>query len=203
MAGACPGARPELAALDGRSARARWTGGRAYRATRRAERACGAGTPPRQARAPEGLGGDPPTEQERHGRRQRRLANDRSPATRNPECWLPSQPVRSVAEVPRHSRRSRPVAVDAELKSLRPRGDGVRDRREAGRGLLESLALEIHHAPSPVRGARGREGEDVYGVPRPAATHADAAIMRRISIAAGSPGGEAAVARSAGGAPRF
>jgi hypothetical protein len=38
---------------------------------------------------------------------------------------------------------------------------------------------------------------------RSAATHAHAAIMRRISTAAGSPGGEAAAARSAGGALRF
>jgi hypothetical protein len=38
---------------------------------------------------------------------------------------------------------------------------------------------------------------------RTAATPADAAVMRRISIADGSPGGEAAAARSAGGAPRF
>ena len=38
---------------------------------------------------------------------------------------------------------------------------------------------------------------------RSAATHADAAVMRWIAIAAGSPGGAAAAARSAGGAPRF
>jgi hypothetical protein len=38
---------------------------------------------------------------------------------------------------------------------------------------------------------------------RPAGTRADAAVMRRIAIADGSPGGEAAAALSAGGAPRF
>jgi hypothetical protein len=38
---------------------------------------------------------------------------------------------------------------------------------------------------------------------RPAATRADGAVMWRIAIAAGSPGGEAAAAPSAGGAPRF
>jgi hypothetical protein len=38
---------------------------------------------------------------------------------------------------------------------------------------------------------------------RPAAIHTDVALMRRIAIAAGSSGGEAAAAPSAGGAPHF
>ena len=80
------------------------------------------------------------------------------------------------------------------METLPPSG------KDVGRGKSGLPTIEVR--PREIRSA-GCHRRLFDQSRRPAATHADAAVMRRIAIAAGSPGGEVAAAPSAGGAPRF
>ena len=56
------------------------------------------------------------------------------------------------------------IEVGAKPKSFGARGQCLGDRQEPRRGLFESLTLQVDDAPSPVRGLRGGESEDVHDV---------------------------------------
>jgi hypothetical protein len=161
-----PVARRGLEALGEHSALGPRAAVRACRATPEKGPAFAAGTPPLRACGPAAHVRGPPNEEERSRRRQRQLASDRSRARRSPTSWLAwrSGCGRSPAAVPKRPGRSGMIAVPAQPNTFMPCGQRLCDRRKPRRRLLEGLSLQVDNAPSPVRGLRGRESEDVHGV---------------------------------------